>query len=65
MHQERQNMQTTSKKKLEAIKNRFDQLKSKKQPGQTFTDILQAELDEDSFPVSPSPNVKPIMWLSW
>ena len=58
LHQERQNLQTTSREKLEAIKQRFTQLKAKQNPGQSLSDVLKAELDTDSFPLSPAPNTR-------
>ena len=33
-------------------------MKAKKQPGTSLQDIFQSELDDNSFPTSPSPNIK-------
>ena len=62
-HQERQNLQSTKKQPnrpqdIKAIKERIIQLYAEKEPGQSFQDILQQNVDEDSFPDSPTPNKK-------
>ena len=55
-------MQSTKAKVLtpniKQIRQHFDALKVKQQPGESLEDVLQREIDEDSFPVSPSPNIK-------
>ena len=63
IRQEQQNLQSTKltslpPEHLRTIKKRFERLKEKKKPGQTITDVLHEELDEDSFPPSPTPNIK-------
>ena len=63
LHQERQNLQSTKQQpskstNLEAIRAYYIKLKKIKKPGQTLEDVLLQELDADSFPRSPSPNVK-------
>ena len=63
IRQEQQNLQNTKltslpPEHLRTIKKRFERLKEKKKPGQTITDVLHEELDEDSFPPSPTPNIK-------
>ena len=45
----------------EAIKNireHFKKLKTKQKPGQTLEEVLQVEIQEDSFPISETPNIK-------
>ena len=61
-HQERQNLQTTKQPTQEkidiaTIKIKWNKLKELKKPGQSMSEILQADLDKDSFPVSPTPNI--------
>ena len=63
LHQERQNLQSTKRQpftstNLDAIRAHYIKLKKIKKPGQTLEDVLLQELDADSFPCSPSPNVK-------
>ena len=62
LHQERQNLQSTKPiqkiSDLQKIKEHFTRLKAKIKPGQTLETVLQQEIDEDSFPASPSPNIK-------
>ena len=63
MHQERQNLQSTKQKhpkptNIEAIKSHFKKLKEKKKTGQSIQEVLHQELDEDSFPNPPTPNLK-------
>ena len=43
---------------LDTLKKHFTRLKTKKIPGQTLKEVFQQELDEDSFPAFPSPNIK-------
>ena len=62
-HQDRQNLQstkytTTQSTDMEAIRKHFVKLKAKQKPGQSIRDVLLQELDDDSFPLSPTPNNK-------
>ena len=43
---------------MEAIRERFVKLKANKKPGQSIRDVLLQELDNDSFPPSPTLNNK-------
>jgi hypothetical protein len=61
IHQERKNLLSTKMTAMtplaiEKIKNRIARLKQKMKPGDTLTDALKSDMDEDSFPPSPSPN---------
>ena len=63
LHQKRHNLQSTKQKppkptNIDAIKAHFKKFKEKKKPGQLIQEVLQQELDEDSFPNSPTPNLK-------
>ena len=63
LHQELQNLQSTKSEKIKNTKDgrhlkHFNELKLKKKPGQSLEDVLQADLNADSFPDSPSPNTK-------
>ena len=63
LHQKRQNLQSTKKRpdrpeEIKVIKEHIIRPNAKKEPGQSFQDILQQKLDEDSFPDSPTPNNK-------
>ena len=43
---------------MEAIRAHYEKLKAIKKPGQSIQDFLLQELDDDSFPTSPTPNAK-------
>ena len=43
---------------MEAIKEHFKRTKEESKPGQTFQKLFRSELDEDSYPHSPTPNNK-------
>ena len=64
LHQERQNLQSTNKakvehrKQMEKIKKRITELQKRTKPGQTIADTLKQDINEDHFPPSPTPNVK-------
>ena len=49
---------TQEKIDIATIKRRWNKLKELKNPGQSMNEILQADLDDDSSPVSPAPNIK-------
>ena len=43
---------------INKIKKRIARLKAKIKPGQTLKGAIQEKLNKDSFPPSPSPNIK-------
>ena len=63
LHQERQKLQSTKKQhntpqEIKSIKEWIIKLNTKKKPGQSFQDIFQQDLHDDSFPDSSTPNNK-------
>ena len=63
LHQERQRLQSTSKIsspsaiELNKIKKKLADLRKKQQPGQSLEEVLHQEIEDDSFPPAPVPNV--------
>ena len=43
---------------MQKIGEYFTKLKAKKKPGQTFEEVLEQDMQADSFPASESPNIK-------
>ena len=41
---------------MEAIKEHFKRIKEKRKAGKIFQEVFQSELDNDSYPYSPTPN---------
>ena len=64
MHQEQQNLQSTKvaikdyKTKMEKLRQRIKTMQALKTKGQTLEKMFIEEIENDTFPQSPSPNIK-------
>ena len=63
LNQEKKNLQNTkmppkNNELIQNIREYFKKLKAKQKPGQTVEEVLQVEIQEDSFPESETPNIK-------